>query len=457
MKKSDFKYIKVYDFYKKLIEDGALKEGDKLPSLLACCKELSVSKTTAENGYFQLAADGYVISKEKSGYYVSGRSHEFTNYNINNKNIQLQGNEKNQGHKLNGEGYLNGTGNVNRIKSIMYDLAQTGDDPDSFDYDLWSRYVKSALRHKDRMATFGNPRGEQDLREAICEYLRKQRSIYCSPDSIIIGASTQGLLMSLLPVLKKNGAATASVPTRGFERYERIFSSYDFKVDIRDKTADVIYVSPSYMTLWGETMPLTRRYEILEHSKKGHLIIEDDYQNELIFSKQKSPSIYALSGGENVVYMGSFSRILMPSIRISFMVLPQQLIGGKEIFYESYDQTASKTEQIALCSYLRDEHIYRQIKRLRKIYGAKKMCLEEIVQMLITDIPNAKMLVGDGGTEVGVRISAKSVEKFRKKLYDMKISYRELSIKQEREENVLLFSCGVADIESLQRLMNELE
>ncbi|MBQ0058501.1 MAG: hypothetical protein KBS83_00860, partial [Lachnospiraceae bacterium] len=175
--------------------------------------------------------------------------------------------------------------------AVRYDLARLGDDASSFRMDLWQRYLKSAIRDVDRMVTFGDPRGEYDLREAICDYVRKNRDIYCRPENIIVGASTQSLLMQMLPMLKHYGVRNASVPARGFERYAHIFQSHEIPVDIRRKEADVIYVSPSHMTVWGDVMPLSRRYEILEHSGKGHLIIEDDYLNELVFTKQHCPSL----------------------------------------------------------------------------------------------------------------------------------------------------------------------
>lgn len=432
MNNKEYKYIVVYEHYKNLIEKGVLQAGAKLPSLIVCSRELSVSKTTVEAAYFQLASDGYVISKEKSGYYVTNRNI------IKNKKSSSRKNS------------------ITRINdNIKYDLSKIGDDPSIFRFDLWQRYLKSAVRREERLATYGEPEGEIELKEAICDYVRKNRTIYCNPDNIIIGASTQTLLMLLLPLLKNAGAKTASVPATGFERYASIFESHELSVGIRNKESDIIYVSPSHMTPWGDIMPLNRRYEILEHSKKGHLIIEDDYLNELVFTKQPLPSIYALSGGENIVYMGSFSRILLPSIRISYMILPDALIEKYRRYYKYYDQTASKIEQLALGSFIRDEHIYRQIKRLKKTYSAKKSLLKKILYRLADD-QNLEVIIGDCGTEMLVRGSIADIKTFEEKLEKYGVRGR-LVKKDDKEQNEeMIFSCSVIGNNELIELINAL-
>ena len=430
MEKRDFKYSQVYLHFKKLIEEETLKQGDKMPSLISCTKELLVSKTTVENAYFQLAADGYIISKERSGYYVTGKKKGAGATEL--KAVAISDKSKNT--------------------DKVYDMSNVGDDPTAFRFDLWQRYMKSAIRHKDRMATYGESQGETELRQEIAAYVRKRRNIYCTADNIVIGASTQNLLGILIPLLKENGKKTASVPAKGFDRYAHVFKSYNFDVNIRDKESDVIYVSPSHMTLWGDVMSLSRRYEILEHSKKGHTIIEDDYQNEFNFSKQVRPSIYALAGGENIVYLGSFSRLLLPSIRISFMILPKELLESYRMVAGLYDQTASKTEQLALASYLRDEHLQRQIKKLRKIYLGKRDLLHSILNKLIKDIPGLLLSAGECGTEMLVHGNAEQIDKLNEKLEEYKISARKVNRYFDSYEDSLMFSCGFISVNDLVEL-----
>ena len=125
-------YMEVYEYYRKLILDGKMTPGSKMPSLRKCSQELKLSRTTIETAYLQLAADGYIMAKAQSGYYVTEiASHQ---------------------HKNNQPG-------THKETHYRYDLASSGVDKESFRFDLWSRYMKSALRQNERMLTYGEPQG----------------------------------------------------------------------------------------------------------------------------------------------------------------------------------------------------------------------------------------------------------------------------------------------------------
>ena len=421
-------YQDVYNDYKELIEANKLKKGDRMPSLRECCNQRSVSKTTAETAYFQLVADGYIVSRERSGYYVAG---------INRSKASLQK-----------------SADTKTEFSLKYDFSKIGEDPDIFCFDLWQRYMKSAMRDTRRMISYGQPQGEEELRTELASYVKKRRNIYCNPDNIVVGASTQSLLMLLLALLQNQGMNTASVPSSGFKRYSRVFDDFGFSVGIRKKESDVIYVSPAHMTQWGEVMPLSRRYEILEHSKNGHLIIEDDYMSELNYSKQACPSVYALSGGENVVYLGSFSRVLLPSIRISFMILPEDLMPGYNEVKDLYDQTASKTEQLALCQFLRDDQLARHIRKVKRHYGDKRDLLKQLLLGLNNLFPESNMLLGDSGTEAALRIKKTMEPDILNWLHDHDINCKVVA--ESEDSALLLFSCGIVSTKNLLELVSSL-
>ena len=134
------------------------------------------------------------------------------------------------------------------------------------------------------------------------------------------------------------------------------------------------------MTSYGDVMKTKRRLELVKHSEINHsLVIEDDYDNDFLYQSKPTPSLFALSGGGNVVYMGSFSNVLIPGIRISFMVLTKELAEKYKKNIDKYAQAASKTEQIALCQYIRDGHINTQTRKIRRLYTAKtKQFYDEI-------------------------------------------------------------------------------
>ena len=137
------------------------------------------------------------------------------------------------------------------------------------------------------------------------------------------------------------------------------------------------------MTKWGEIMTVKRRLELIHHAQaNGHLIIEDDFENEFVYLQKPTPSLFGLSGGENVVYIGSFSRLLLPSIRVSFMVLPPTLRERYQKKADFYNQTASKAEQIALCQFIRDGHLAAQTRRLKRLYSSKLKQLRSSVRQV---------------------------------------------------------------------------
>ena len=414
-KRTTHLYMEVYEYYRQLILDGKMAPGSKLPSLRKCSQELKLSRTTIETAYLQLAADGYIMAKAQSGYYVTEiASHQ---------------------HKSSQSGRHNTT-------HYRYDLASSGVDKESFRFDLWSRYMKSALRQNDRMLTYGEPQGEADLRETLAHYIRERRNILCSPDDIVVSASFQNLLQILCPLIHEVYPEfhQASFPTPSFVHGSTIFGDYGYDIHYRDKDCDVVYVSPAHMTKWGEIMPVKRRLELLKYADvHHHLIIEDDFENEFVYFQKPTPSLFGLSGGQGVVYIGSFSRLLLPSIRISFMILPQELLKAYKQKSECYNQTASKAEQIALCQFIRDGHLAAQTRRLKRLYSSKlKELRSAIRQVFGTD---CQIQAGSAGTSLALTLPCKkNGEKLKKQA--LKKSLHLQILKDTPETVTLLMSCS---------------
>ena len=271
--KKESLYLQVYHHYRELIMDHRLPEGSRMPSLRKCAQELKLSRTTIESAYLQLAADGYIIAKAQSGYYVTG--------------IASADPTPDKGHHQ-------------KLPSIEYDFASSGVDRESFRFDLWQRYIKSALRQNDRLLSYGEPQGESDLRQVLSEYVRQRRNVSCSPEDIVIGAGVQSLLHILCPLVKDK--QTVSFPTPSFIQGSTVFSDHGFQVDYRNKDCDIIYVSPAHMTKWGEIMPVSRRMELVHYAgKRNSLIIEDDFENEFVYLQKPTPSLYSLAGGHGVI------------------------------------------------------------------------------------------------------------------------------------------------------------
>ncbi len=341
------RYLRVYEYYKELIVSGQMKPGAKLPSIRKCSLQLQLSRTTVETAYMLLAADGYIISRPQSGFYVTDA-------------VLAAANREEIEH---------GVPRQEERPEIRYDFASSNVDRESFQFDLWRRYVKSALRQDERLLSYGEPQGEREFREALCAYLGRHRNVICTPDSIVVGAGVQSLLHILCPMLRERDSAWFFNPS--FRQGRQIFEDYGFRTgDIREywenndrriesskkglfgiekpdvcatemKTGlseqmseamrhtgkSVCYLTPSQMTVWGEVMPVGDRMKLLKDAaREDMLIIEDDYNSEFRYYNRPTPSLQGLSGGRGVVYLGTFSRLLLPSIRMSYMVLPPDLL-----------------------------------------------------------------------------------------------------------------------------------
>lgn len=425
-------YEKVYNYYIEQMKEGTLKKGDKIPSLRETEGILDVSRTSVETGYMQLAADGYIFSVEKVGFFVSEMAEQLFAMDKINKSQSKDQNQK-----------------KSKAKSVAkYDLATIGEDKRSSCLDLWRRYMKSALRQEERLLTYAKNQGEDDLREEIASYVRKNRNIICSPEDIVIGAGFQSLLIILMGLL--DGEKSISFPTRNFSDGAAVFSNGGYEVSYRNKESHVIYVTPSYMTKWGEIMTMKRRRELIEHAQKNdHIIIEDDYQNEFVFSSKPTPSLYAMTGGDRVAFLGSFSRILLPSVRISFLILPKGYRDRYAQIKSLYNQTASKAEQIALTQFLRDGHLNRHIKKTARLYEDKRKIFHDLLKNYFKE--DSEIYMGNSGMEIGLVINKPNLSA------KIKASGVDVYIVDEGEEfTTLLLSCGIIEESEMEAAIKKL-
>ena len=364
------RYLQVYDYYKDLIATGRLMPGTKMPSIRRCAVQLGLSRTTIETAYLCLAADGYIISRPQSGYYITDR----TITTISSPKVP------------------NSPSGMATGKKILYNFTSNNVDADSFDFNLWRRYIKSTLRQDGRMLTYGEPQGEYELREVISRYVMNKRNAVCRPENIVVGAGSQALLNILCPLIKER--KTVCFRDTRFAQGMVIFEDYGFDVEKEKENASVLYMTPSHMTSLGDVMSVEKRLALLkECAAHDRLIIEDDYDNEFRYFSKPIPCLQGLAGGENVVYLSTFSKLLLPSIRLSFMILPDSLLPLYEQKKALYNQTASKSEQLALCQFLRDGHLDSQIRKLKRLYSNKARTLSTLLEEAFG--PQAQVYMGE--------------------------------------------------------------
>ena len=220
----DKKYVQVYDHFRNLITSGSLAKGSRLPSVRRCAEQLGYSGTTVEQAYMMLAADGYIISRPRSGFYVT----------------DLFSPERQ-------------AGTPKRLPeqpktAVRYDFASAGADRESFRFEVWRRYMRSALRQDIRLLSYGEPQGERDLREVLAQYLEKNRSVFCSADSIVVGAGTQSLLNILCPLIPDR--KDVILANDFFPQGQQTFEDYGFRVRRGSSLAGsaegaIVYIAPS--------------------------------------------------------------------------------------------------------------------------------------------------------------------------------------------------------------------
>lgn len=351
------RYLQVYNYYKELILSEKIVPETKLPSIRKGASQLQISRTTMESAYLLLAAEGYIMSRPQSGYYVTDIARK--------QNLAAEEKRKHR---------------YKKDDEIIYDFVSSGVDKESFHFELWRRYMKSALRQDERLLSYGEPQGELEFREVLCKYLQQKRGVICTADQIVIGAGVQSLLHILCPMLKERNGITFY--NSEYKQGISIFEDYGFDIEYKNclKQNGIYYITPSQMTKDGKVMSIQERLALISAVVENNvLLIEDDYNHEFGYFQKPSPSIQGLAAGKNVVYLGSFSKMLLPSIRMSFMVLPPELMKKYEKKKVFYNQTASKAEQIALTQFIRDGHLESQIRKSRKIHMSKARDLSQAI------------------------------------------------------------------------------
>lgn len=414
-------YIQLYMYYRDIIINGTLKYGDKLPSIRKCAAEYNISKMTVESAYMQLAAEGYVYTKSQSGFYVCKLS------DLPEKGVQ------------------NDFGEEAEKSVVKYDLSGSSADSECFDFKLWQKYIKNALRCEDRLLSYGEYQGEYDLRKALSDYASGQRGVVCTPSQIVIGAGVQELIR-LLCSLDEN-RSSAIFCGRPFKQGIAVFEDFGYRVYPNqaeyndDGGVSFIYVSPSHYK-GNNVMPISDRIDLLNFAREHNsIVIEDDFDSEFCYFSRPVSSLQGLDGGEQVAYIGTMSRLLLPSIRISFMVLPRKLAEAYRKRGALYNQAASKTEQLALARYITDDRLTVQIRRARKIYEEKTKLLKECIEKELNPL---SVETSDSGFMLKVEIKSEtSTEILKESLARNGVSIKDAVKINQNSTLIFVSSAGV--------------
>ena len=365
-------YEQIYEYIRQEIREGKLRPGERLPSTRSLAEYLQISRSTASLAYDQLLAEGYIASQPYRGYYVC-RMEEL--YRLDTGEESVAGEVEPGGARV----------------PCVVDFSPTATDMSRFPFSVWRKINKNILSQGGgSLFVQGDAQGEYSLRETISRYLHSSRGVNCTPQQIIVGAGNDYLLLLLEKILGRHVRIAMENPT--YKRAYQIFGSFAYEITtvdmdesgmtvsgLRQSDATAAYVMPSHQYPTGVLMPIGRRLELLKWANEapGRYLIEDDYDSEFRYKGKPIPSLQASDTQGRVIYIGTFSKSIAPAIRVSYMVLPQDLLERYRQQCYFYSATVSRIDQKVLEEFIGEGYFERYLNKMRKCYKEKHDLLLE--------------------------------------------------------------------------------
>jgi GntR family transcriptional regulator / MocR family aminotransferase len=376
-------YVQLYDWFRSAIVEGRLRSGQKVPSSRRLAAELSISRITVLSAFEQLHAEGYLEGSVGSGTYVAKSipDHKIK-LTTGNALGRLPTNSEHGPRRVSklGTKFLSSPVMPRGFRAFQVGLPAL----DRFPRTIWSRLlIRHSRQTRKELMAYGNPMGRLACREAIAEYLSVVRGVRCQPSQIMIVTGSQQALDLAARVLLDPGdpvwleepaypgavrafaaAGARLVPVRVDQ--EGLDVNRGIK---RAPNARVAVITPSHQFPLGMTMSATRRVLLLDWAtRKGSWIIEDDYDNEYRFGIRPIASLQGLDKDDRVIYVGTFSKVLFPSLRIGYLIIPHDLIPAFTRIRETSDIFPPPLHQEVLTDFIREGHLERHIRRMRMLY-----------------------------------------------------------------------------------------
>jgi GntR family transcriptional regulator/MocR family aminotransferase len=386
----------IYEQWRSGILTGRFRRGERVPSTRELAATLAVSRSTVTESYEQLIAEGYLDATHGSGTFVCRELPDQT-LRPGRARTSVQENEP-AAVRLSeyGRGLRD---------DFLYPETPPGfirfthwrPDLERFPYALWRKLVMRHLRAATRHL-FDYPKlfdyaeqsaGYQPLRREIAAYVARSRAVRCTPEQVlIVNGSQQGLDLCARLLLDPGDEVGFENP--GYQGAYRIFRAHRARIrparidndgiSIADleRNARLVYVTPSHQFPTGVSMSLARRLELIAWSRAhGAAIIEDDYDSEYRYRGTPLPALQSLADGVPVIYIGTFSKVMFPGLRIGYVIVPPQLVAPMKRAKWLADRHTSLLDQAALADFIREGHLERHIRRMRRLYGRRREVLVE--------------------------------------------------------------------------------
>lgn len=362
--------------YRQLLDailDGRLRPGERLPPTRELARQLEVSRNTVATAYERLTAEGFLVGKVGAGTFVGTVTPQ------RSRTAPAGGVQPREAWR--------GVTPVmaNRSDTPRYDFRVGTPDPELFPLETWRRLVLRELRPSAvRRAVYADPAGHPDLRSAIARYIGVSRSVRTGADDVLVTSGAQQALDLIGRVLVGPGDCVV-VEEPGYPSARAVFTALGARVvgvpvdssglDVSQlpPSAALVYVTPSHQFPLGTPMSLSRRSALLDWaSRSGAVIVEDDYDSEYRFSDRPLEPLQSIDTGGRVVYVGSFSKTLLPRLRLGFLVAPASLRPALRAAKQLTDWHTELTNQAALARLIDEGLLARHIRRAARAYATRR-------------------------------------------------------------------------------------
>ncbi|GGA43984.1 PLP-dependent aminotransferase family protein [Dyella nitratireducens] len=407
-------YDQLSEWFRRAILEGQLRPGQRVPSTRSLAKELNISRVPVLSAYEQLFAEGYLETFVGAGTCVA-------------RAIPTDTKPVNPAQRASQRLSQSAPRNIARRVESLRTPPQTWANNqgafriglpaiDHFPNTAWAKLVNRYARQApiDHMV-YAGPMGYRPLREAIAEYLGTVRAVRCDASQIIITTGSQhGLQLCAHALLEAKDHVWMEDPGYpGARQALRTVGAHIVPVPVDDEGLNVdqaiklsrharaAYISPSHQFPLGVTMSAARRMQLLNWAARtGAWIIEDDYDSEYRFGGRPLASLQGMDTDDRVIYVGTFSKVMFPALRVGYIVVPQDLVDAFAVVRDAFDTFSSTLYQAALTDFIRDGQFARHIRRMRTLYLERRMALLEAIDQYMDD----KLEVI--GTHAGMQLAA---------------------------------------------------
>lgn len=379
----------IYDFWRLGILSGRFTGGERVPSTRDVAAALDLSRGTIAQAYEQLVSEGYFQTTHGSGTFVCRQLPERL---LNAPEAQGRRSAQDIAAPLSSFGRrLQKDYAYVEQRSGYVCLSHWGPDLELFPLEVWHRLYARTLRGlgADFLGYAEHGRGYEPLCEEIAKYVSRSRAVTCSPEQVIVvNGSQQGLDLCARLLLEPGDEVAVENP--GYSGASRVFEATGARlrpipVDAEGMicsrlgdAAKLAYVTPAHQFPLGVALSLRRRLELIGWALERHaVIIEDDYDSEYRYSGAPMPALQGLVTPVPVIYCGTFSKVMFPGLRVGYLIVPRSMVPAFVRAKWLADRHTSIHQQATLARFMKDGHLDRHIRRMRKIYEQRRTALVE--------------------------------------------------------------------------------